>query len=101
MKIIEYKGWKIRRDHPRRWVIIGAPCAPTSAPTLRQAKVVVSHLVAAGKVPRLPDLGTPPLKPRPLSCRHGVSPACDECRAELQKLQSDFGKLLKGEMPRG
>lgn len=98
MKIIEYKGWKIRRDRPRRWVIIGAPCAPTSAPTLRQAKVVVSHLVAAGKVPRLPDLGKPPVKPPPVKCVHGVSPACDECRAEIKKLQGRLGKLLKGEM---
>src|SRR5262245_20354864 len=95
-KIIEYKGWKIRREHARKWVIIGAPCAPTSSPTLRQVKAVINRHVAAGKVPRHPDLGTPPLSP--VKCVHGVSPACDECRAELGSLQKRLGKLLKGEI---
>lgn len=92
VKIIEYRGWKIRRDHARRWVIIGAPCAPHSAPTLRQAKVVVSHFIAAKKV-QLPDPGLTPMR-----CRHGVSPACPECRAELRKLHGRLGKLLNGEI---
>jgi len=89
--IREYKGWKIRRDHARKWYILGAPCAPTSTPTLRQAKALIDKHVAAGKVP--PQA----FAVRPVKCRHGVSPACDECRAELKSLQGRLGKLLKGE----
>ena len=53
MRIIEHAGWKIRRDHARRWLILGAPCAPTFLTTLRAAKAQVEALERAGKVPPL------------------------------------------------
>lgn len=51
-RFIDYKGWRIRRHHARRWVLLNAPCAPTSTPTLRQAKAVIDKHVAAGKIPK-------------------------------------------------
>lgn len=92
-KIISYKGWSIRRDHARRWVLLNAPCAPVSTPTLRQAKKVIDGHVAAGRVPissRNSDTSS-------LGCPHG-KPMCEECRAAARKLTERFNKLLGGEI---